>query len=470
MGPQSLIWFSLTDLAEPLPPSGLLKKFEGDHRVINEIQTWLSTKDSDHEVDYSRCPAVDENERRKYQYYYEDFEHNKKKYTACKEQAKEVWKCFDEAVSFIKTTLLVVRKGREIMGNVDVNEQLTWLESAMSCAETYLSNHEGEGGALLDSSFRSLAVELCINMGILEKRRDDINQARLYFNKALDIDSKRREAKYHLSQLRDTTQPNSHALSKAQEQPQQVADKNTISNNHTGRAVVCCIAMDEEPYIDEFVDYHLGLGFGKIIIYDNTNAFQLKQWGQRRGDGVELIHFPGINKQSDAYWNCAKNTLEGKHGDDKLWAAFWDVDEFLVLKKHDNVDDFLDEHLSSGALGVNWLLFGPSGQTVYKPLPVTKRFVYRENETNLHIKSIVRLSDMNLTEAPHVHYPTLPMLNGDQHDTNGKVFKGAFSEYISLKICLMSYAYCTLTNSLNIIRCGWTYRHSCLASLYDKVL
>ena len=454
-------------------PLGLLKKFAGDERVINEIQTWLATKDSDHEVDYSRCPTVDENERRKHQYYYKDFEHNKRKYTECKEQAKEVSKCFDEAVSFIKTALLLTRKGREIMGDVDVNEHLNWLASAMSCAETYLPNHEGEGGALGHSFFRSVVMELCINMGILERRRDDINKARLYFIKALNIDPKNREAKYHLSQLRDTAQPKieqeslSGALSKAQKRLQRAADKTTVSNNHSGRAVVCCIAMDEEPYIDEFVDYHLGLGFGKIIIYDNTNAFQLKQWGQRRGDGVVLIHYPGINKQVDSYWDCAKDTLEGKYGSDKLWAAFWDVDEFLVLKKHDNVDDFLEEHLSSGSLGVNWFLFGPSGQTVYKPLPVTKRFVYRENETNLHIKSIVRLGDTNLTAAGHVHYPTLPMLNGDQHDTNGKVFKGAFSKYFLLKA--MSCDYCN-SILINIIRCGWAYRHSCLASLYDKVL
>ena len=46
---------------------------------------------------------------------------------------------------------------------------------------------------------------------------------------------------------------------------------------------------------------------------------------------------------------------------------------------------------------------------------------------NMHVKSIVRLSDMNLTEAPHVHYPTLPMLNGNQHDTNGNIFRGAFN-------------------------------------------
>ena len=192
---------------------------------------------------------------------------------------------------------------------------------------------------------------------------------------------------------------------------------------HGGQAVLCCIALDEESYIDEFVDYHIGIGFNKIIIYDNSNENQLKQWGQKRHNSTaEVIHYPGINMQGRAYLDCAK----GAHYNGKMkWAAFWDVDEFLVLKKHDNVDRFLDEHLSSGALALNWYIFRQGGKTIYEPLPVTKRFVYRDNHTNAHVKSIVRLRDMDMTHRLHPHYPKL--INGTQHDTNGKAFEGPFN-------------------------------------------
>lgn len=200
-------------------------------------------------------------------------------------------------------------------------------------------------------------------------------------------------------------------------------DSHFAPSDHGGQAVLCCIALDEESYIDEFVDYHIGIGFNKIIIFDNSNENRLKQWGQKRHNSTaEVIHYPGINMQGQAYLDCAK----GAHYNEKMkWAAFWDVDEFLVLKKHDNVDRFLDEHLSSGTLALNWHMFRQGGETIYKPLPVTKRFVYRDSHTDAHVKSIVRLRDMNMTDPPHPHYPKL--INGTQHDTNGKAFEGPFN-------------------------------------------
>lgn len=159
-------------------------------------------------------------------------------------------------------------------------------------------------------------------------------------------------------------------------------------------------------------------------MYDNTDGNHLRQWGQRRGKNTtEVIHYPGLEIQGLAYSDCAKKALAGNYGN-ITFSGFWDVDEFLVLKKHDHVDDFLEEHLSSGALGINWLIFGPSGKTTYEPTPVTKRFVYREKHINGHVKSLARLSDMNMSVVyPNPHFPTL--VSGAQHDTDGKSFKGA---------------------------------------------
>ena len=211
--------------------------------------------------------------------------------------------------------------------------------------------------------------------------------------------------------------------------------KNTIQENisaksdeaSAGSAVLCCIVLDEEAYIDEFVDYYLGMGFNKIYIYDNTEFFQMKSWGRRKvvdGERIELIHYPGTGRQQEAYLECAKKAKESNH----TWAAFFDVDEFLVLQKHKNVNEFLTEHLchGEGSIGVNWLIFPAGEKILYEPLPVTKRFIYREPIVNHHIKSIVRLEDMDVRRAPHVHYPHL--WRGTNHDTNGKSINGPFNE------------------------------------------
>ena len=110
-----------------------------------------------------------------------------------------------------------------------------------------------------------------------------------------------------------------------------------------GSAVLCVIVLNEKPYIDEFANYHLGLGFSKIVVYDNSASNELREWRRQEqiSSMVEVIHFPGLNQQGRAYLHCAQLAFNGAFGENKKWAAFFDVDEFLVLKKHEHVDELL---------------------------------------------------------------------------------------------------------------------------------
>ena len=222
-------------------------------------------------------------------------------------------------------------------------------------------------------------------------------------------------------------------------------------------SILCCIAIHEEAYIDEFVDYHLGIGFRKVIVYDNSDHYELKQWGdernrrrrrkQRRVDGkdsipsissndltvtndhandienneVHVIHFPGKGKQRGAYLDCAKRAYRGEFGTGIENAAFWDVDEFLILKQHTTIDELLEEYMvnkGASSLSINWHTFRQGNRNVYEPLPVTKRFLYREREVQRHVKSMVRLEDMDMTTFKNGHYPQL-LSEKIRIDTNG---------------------------------------------------
>jgi hypothetical protein len=197
-----------------------------------------------------------------------------------------------------------------------------------------------------------------------------------------------------------------------------------------GSAVLCVIVLNEKPYIDEFANYHLGLGFSKIVVYDNSASNELREWRRQEQirPMVEVIHFPGLNQQGHSYLHCAQSVFNGDFGENKKWAAFFDVYEFLVLKKHEHVDELLEEHLpkGSGLLSNNWAVFNFNGKLICDAKPVTKRFVYRDQYVNPHVKSIVRLEDMQMNSEPLPHYPHLK--NGNQHDTNGKVFWGPFNK------------------------------------------
>jgi hypothetical protein len=217
------------------------------------------------------------------------------------------------------------------------------------------------------------------------------------------------------------------------------ADKTDERKNEkrkgTNHAALCCIVVDEEAYIDEWVDYHHALGFDSIYVYDNSDNFDMKQWGKEKGNHVTMTHFPGIAQQRPAYLDCAKRLQQGG---DHTWAAFFDVDEFLLLKMHEHVEDFLLETLASGQLSINWQMFGTSDKITYSPAPMTKRFMYRQKEVHERIKSIVRLRDMDFSQVPHSHWVYLVNVT-DQKDTAGKYFQGAFNPHGPTDVAVLAH-------------------------------
>jgi len=171
------------------------------------------------------------------------------------------------------------------------------------------------------------------------------------------------------------------------------------NDNNKATAGICVIAgSDEGPYIDEWLEYHIALGFNQIYLYDNTDNHMFGNWTTNR-EKVTIMHRPGFGMQIRVYNECAKQAIEDGH----KWAAFIDVDEFIVLKKHRHIVQFLTEYCDSGAIILSWLIFGNSNHTEYEPIPVTKRFQYYvpDDEVNHFVNSIVRLEDFKSISVPH---------------------------------------------------------------------
>jgi hypothetical protein len=140
---------------------------------------------------------------------------------------------------------------------------------------------------------------------------------------------------------------------------------------------------------------------------------------------IKVYHIPGMTVQLQAYFNCAKMSSL----DNITWIFFTDIDEFLVLKKHKFVTDFLEQHCLEGSLSLNWRIFGTSGKKVYEPKPVLKRFQYRledDDDANRFVKTFVRVKDMKLRRRffIHPHYFILQRKK-KQRDTNGVAFTGS---------------------------------------------
>jgi hypothetical protein len=149
------------------------------------------------------------------------------------------------------------------------------------------------------------------------------------------------------------------------------------------KVAVCCIAKNEDNYIDEWIKYNKKLNFNKIFIYENNWRCSLNY------DFIEKINFDGECKQIEAYNHCIKNNI-GKYD----WIAFFDVDEFLVLKKHKAIQDFIFDYKDYNAIGINWFLYGNNNVKFNNnEYSLIKRFTKREMQVNKHIKSIVKITN-----------------------------------------------------------------------------
>lgn len=101
------------------------------------------------------------------------------------------------------------------------------------------------------------------------------------------------------------------------------------------KTAIVAIAKNEDHYINEWLDYHFGLGFDNIIVCDNDDELILPSIisDQR----VIIEDFTGLkNIQQITY-----KQMFLKYRSDFDWIFIIDIDEFLVLEKDSNVKDFL---------------------------------------------------------------------------------------------------------------------------------
>jgi hypothetical protein len=185
------------------------------------------------------------------------------------------------------------------------------------------------------------------------------------------------------------------------------------------RVEVICIAKHEDPYVEEWVAYNLKLGFDYVTVYDNGLTLD---WLPARFPGcVTVVPWPGVAQQLPAY-----NNFLARRGDEDLWAAVIDVDEFIVLKRHPDIKTLIRDCCAErgGALAINWVLYGSNGHLEQAPQPVTKRFTRRGAGINKHVKCIVYTKH---AASMNIHYPILKP-GHVQYDCDGLVFEGPFNE------------------------------------------
>jgi hypothetical protein len=190
------------------------------------------------------------------------------------------------------------------------------------------------------------------------------------------------------------------------------------------KVCLVCIAKNEDYYIDEWIEYNQKIGFDKIIIYENNWRYS------KIKNNVIKIPFDGEEKQIPAY-NHFLTLCK-----DYDWAAFFDVDEFICLKKHKDIKSFIKDYEKYPAIAINWFLFGDNGlkEVCNEEYSVLKRFTKRQDAPNKHIKSILNLKFNHFTQVHN-------SITGSV-DTNHKFFYGPFNENGPVDVAQINHYFC----------------------------
>ncbi len=197
---------------------------------------------------------------------------------------------------------------------------------------------------------------------------------------------------------------------------QKIKDKfNNSSNNKIDKIAVCLICKDENQYLKEWLDYHRNIGFTHFFIYDNHSKIPISETLKNEKDCTVILWKDQELKQTKAYFDCCK---KNKNYD---WILFIDTDEFLILKKHKTVHNFLSEYNYFSGVGINWICYTASGYENRVEWFKFNKFIPLSNKINNHIKSFVRPKYVTHVQTDPHHFAVTTvnvhkeLINGSFH-------------------------------------------------------
>jgi len=216
--------------------------------------------------------------------------------------------------------------------------------------------------------------------------------------------------------------------------------------------VIVCIAKKEQDYIEEFIKYHLALGFKYIYLYDNEDTPTYESLLENYKNNLKVIHFPYNNYHVGVQYICLDNFIKNYLFSSEIThVAHIDIDEFIVLKKHENICDFIKEYIVDDChgIGMNWRFFGSSGLCEKTNDPVTFRFKMCQKDGNRHIKTLFK-------KDYFIHFNTVHeavFSNGYKtKSTNGHIINGPFNDNIDFDVIQLNHYKCKTLEEFRYIR------------------
>ena len=169
------------------------------------------------------------------------------------------------------------------------------------------------------------------------------------------------------------------------------------------KVALFCVFRNETLYVNEYIDHYLKLGFDHIYLCDNSSNDDVdKILKNEYNDKVTIIDIRSKEtiKSFNTYYHptlftSLYNIFNFKYD----WLCFFDLDEYLILYKDNNIKEYLSRDIFNNVdlIHVYWKVFDDNNQLYYENKSCVERFTHVSNKYYENfgdyangVKSIVR--------------------------------------------------------------------------------
>eukprot|EP00002_Diphylleia_rotans_P005335 TRINITY_DN14469_c0_g1_i1.p1 TRINITY_DN14469_c0_g1~~TRINITY_DN14469_c0_g1_i1.p1 ORF type:complete len:620 (+),score=122.20 TRINITY_DN14469_c0_g1_i1:196-1860(+) len=172
----------------------------------------------------------------------------------------------------------------------------------------------------------------------------------------------------------------------------------------------CAIVKGEGATLHEWIEYHLLVGYERIILYDNNQKPDpvMNRLVRRYSSLLVVRPWPQRHSQTEAYTDCIIRFSETTE-----WMSLLDADEFIVpALGFSSIPEILrlPQISANSYLHANWLTFGPCSNTSLLPFRKTlimERCTNTTKPSSPNPKPTFKIKDVAAMQGYGPHYVKL---------------------------------------------------------------
>lgn len=191
-------------------------------------------------------------------------------------------------------------------------------------------------------------------------------------------------------------------------------------------SAVILLIKNENRYLREWLDWHLGLGFAHVYIYDNGEEEHVQEiidgYTAEVQQKISVIDWTGHHNhiQQDAYNHFMENYKADVH-----WGLFIDSDEFLRFTDGETTDvnTFLKNYEDYTEVWGYEVEYDANGQEKYEDKPVRERFTRQTDvREGFYWKNFIQPNRIDGFLMHYAYYDTTKHLLFRNDENNKNLF------------------------------------------------